>query len=260
MSTHATGDDSPGDGRRRRWQEHNVARRRAIVEAAIAVIESQAPGDDLQLQAVAERAGMSRTVIYRHFVDRADLDRAVQQQVCDDVGAAMLPALSLDGTPDEIVRRLVSSFVGWATEHQALYWFVERDPAGWGTSPLSRAVEQLAESIERVMEVVVGALDVTLGDDDLAALDPWVFGMVSAVFAAVRRWLERDVRSPGPEEFGAVLSQSIWVQVDGMARSRGINLPDLPVSALLRRLGSDDPDAVHQTLADGVANRNEDTA
>ena len=224
------------DGRRRRWQEHNQVRRQVIIDAAIAVLERQAPGEDVQVQAVADEANMSRTVIYRHFEDRSDLDRAVQRQICENVGNELLPALSYDGTPDQIIHRIVGSFVRWAEAHPTLYWFAERDLSGWGPSPLSQAVEQVAEGIEGIMTIVVAALGVELSEDDKAALDPWVFGMIGAVFAAVRRWLERDVRQPGIEACIDILSESIWLQINGMALARGLNLPDLPVADLLQAL------------------------
>lgn len=224
------------DGRRRRWQEHNQVRRQVIIDAAIAVLERQAPGEDVQVQAVADEASMSRTVIYRHFEDRSDLDRAVQRQICENVGNELLPALSYDGTPDQIIHRIVGSFIRWAEAHPTLYWFAERDLSGWGPSPLGQAVEQVAEGIEGIMAIVVAALGVELSGDDKAALDPWVFGMIGAVFAAVRRWLERDVRQPGIDACINILSESIWLQINGMALSRGLNLPDLPVSDLLQAL------------------------
>lgn len=231
-------DDSPEllDGRRTRWQEHNQVRRQVIIDAAVAVMERQAPGEEIQVQAVADEARMSRTVIYRHFEDRTDLDRAVQRQVCEDVGAALLPALSYDGTPDQIIHRIVGSFIRWAEAHPSLYWFAERDLAGWGPSPLGQAVQQVAEGIEGLMAIVVGAVGVELTDDDRAALDPWVFGMIGAVFAAVRRWLERDVRAPSIDVCISILSESIWLQINGLALSRGINLPDLPIVDLLQAL------------------------
>ncbi|HVK29433.1 MAG TPA: TetR/AcrR family transcriptional regulator [Nocardioides sp.] len=224
------------DGRRRRWQEHNQVRRQVIIDAAIAVLERQAPGEDFQVQDVADEAKMSRTVIYRHFSDRSDLDRAVQTEICETIGAQMLPALSYDGTPDQIIHRIVGSFIRWAEAHPSLYRFAERDLSQWGPSPLSHAVQQVAEGIEGIMTVVVAALGVELSEDDRAALDPWVFGMIGAVFAAVRRWLERDLRAPSTEATINILSESIWLQINGMALSRGLNLPDLPIADLLQML------------------------
>lgn len=239
MSVEASGDQVP-DGRRRRWQEHNQVRRQVIIDAAIAVLERQAPGDEFQVQDVADEASMSRTVIYRHFEDRADLDRAVQRQICETVGAALLPALSYDGTPDQIIHSIVGSFVRWSESHPALYWFAERDLSGWGPSPLGEAVEQVAEGIEGIMTVVVTALAAELSEDDRDGLDPWVFGLIGAVFAAVRRWLGRAERAPSTEAFIGILSDSIWMQINGMALTRGINLPDLPVAELLQALTPDD--------------------
>ncbi|GAA4824820.1 TetR/AcrR family transcriptional regulator [Nocardioides caeni] len=236
----ATEDEPELDGRRRRWQEHNQVRRQLIIDAALAVLMRQEPGEDIQVQAVADQAGMSRTVVYRHFEDRADLDRAVQRRICDELWEQLLPALAHDGTPDQVISRIIRALIDWAVAQPSLLWFVGRDVADWGPSPLSQAIEQVAEAIEGIMTVVVMALGVELSEDDLAALDPWVFGLIGAVFAAVRRWLERDTRAPAPEVFAAVLSESVWVQIDGIARTRGVSLPDLPIAEFFQMLRSDE--------------------
>jgi len=44
------------------------------------------------------------------------------------------------------------------------------------------------------------------------------------------------VRQPGIDACINILSESIWLQINGMALSRGLNLPDLPVSDLLQAL------------------------
>lgn len=225
------------DGRRLRWQEHNQLRRQLIIDAAIAVLERQAPGEEVQVQAVADQARMSRTVIYRHFEDRADLDRAVQRQVCEDIGTVLLGALSLEGTPEVIVRRIIGAFVEWTVEHPTLFWFADREVPGWGPSPFATAIEGIAGHIETIMDTVVQALGFELAPDDRAALDPWVFGMIGAVSSAIRRWLNRPAREPDVGAFKAMLAQTVWVQIDGMARLRGINLPDVSVDDLLGALG-----------------------
>ena len=231
-----TADSTPDvlDGRRRRWQEHNQTRRQVIIDAAVAVLERQAPGEEVQVQAVADQANMSRTVIYRHFEDRADLDRAVQRQICKDLGRELLPALSYDGRPEEIVHQIIEAFVGWASKHPTLYWFAERDLSDWGPNPFAEALELVAVQIEGIMETVVNNLGAELPPNDRAGLDPWVFGMIGAVSGALRRWLNREVREPDAETFIAILSETVWLQINGMATSRGIDLPDLPVARLLQ--------------------------
>jgi hypothetical protein len=96
-------------------------------------------------------------------------------------------------------------------------------------------------------------MGVELTDDDRAALDPWGVGMIGAVFAAVRRWLERPVREPGIEACIAILSESIWLQINGMALARGLNLPDLPVAELLQALNPADGGSGAESRSEGGA-------
>jgi AcrR family transcriptional regulator len=226
------------DGRRLRWQRHNEARREAVIEAAIKVLEAQAPGEEFQIQPVADEAGLARTVIYRYFDDRADLDRSVQRRICELLGAELFPALHYDGTPEEILRRVVDAFVRWSVAHPTLLWYVERDLSGWGPSPLTEAFEQIAVAIERLVNTVVVYSEVKLDDDDRSALDPWVFGLIGATFTAIRRWCSRPERKPDVDAFIEIISDSIWFQLDGMAAARGVHMPAGKVSDLIHGLGN----------------------
>ncbi|MEZ0580035.1 TetR/AcrR family transcriptional regulator [Nocardioides sp. MH1] len=221
-----------GDGRRLRWLAHNQARRRVIIDAAVRVLERAAPGDDVQVQLIAEEAGLARTVLYRHFHDRVDLDLAVQKRICKDLGAVLLPALSYDGEPVVIIRRIVDAFVRWATAHPTLFWFIELELPGPGPHPLAESIEQVGEQIETIMNSVVQYYGVELSADDRAGLDPWVFGLIGQVFSSVRRWSGLDV-APAAEHLVSMLAQSIWLQINGMAASRGIDVPDVPLIELL---------------------------
>jgi AcrR family transcriptional regulator len=224
------------DGRQVRWQQHNQQRRQAIVDAAVTVLESQPPGDEVQVQSVADQAGLSRTVIYRHFEDRADLDRAVQRAICEQIGTVLLSALAENGKPPEIVANVIGAFVRWTVEHPSLFWFADRDLADWGPSPIAEAMEQIAAGVEDIMSTVVVALGVELSANDIAGLEPWVFAMIGGIFAGVRRWLGRPIRNPSVDDFIAMMAEVIWLQINGMALSRGISLPDLPVADLLSPL------------------------
>jgi AcrR family transcriptional regulator len=221
------------DGRQLRWQQHNRERRQVILDAAVAVLERHPAGAEIHVQEIAEQAGLSRTVVYRHFQDRGDLDIAVQRDICARLGVALLPSMSFDGTPREIIHRIVGAFVHWAVDHPALLRFAERDLPGTPAKPMDEAIEQIAQQIEAIMTGVVSLLGAELTERDRDGLVPWVFGLIGGCFYAVRRWTSRERLAPSPDAFVQLLSDAMWFQIDGLASTRGIELPDLPVEELL---------------------------
>jgi AcrR family transcriptional regulator len=222
------------DGRQLRWDSHNQARRQHILDAAIAVLADAEPGAEVHVQQIADRAGLSRTVVYRHFADRADLDAAVQGRALELLRADLVPALSFEGTPVDIIRRIVSAYVGWASDHPSLHEFAQQDPPGPGIGQMETAIQQIAGQIEDLINVGVEVLHVQLSEDDVAALDPLVFGLVGGVFTSTRRWLGQPEQKPDRERFVELVTEAVWLQIAGMASARGVELdPDVPVEALL---------------------------
>ncbi len=222
------------DGRQLRWDKHNQVRRQTILDAAIAVLEETEPGEDIHVQQIAQRAGLSRTVVYRHFTDRADLDQGVQTAILEMLAGELLPEVTLAGTIDEIIQRIVGTYVHWTVTHPSLHRFAEHDvPGTSGSSALEVAVVQIAAQVEELISIGAEQLGAPLSDDDAAALDPLVFGLVGAVFGATRRWLTRVERKPDPEMFVRLVSDSVWHIIDGHARRLGIELdPHVSVEAL----------------------------
>src|SRR5262245_42654891 len=143
------------DGRQLRWRSHNQARRQHILDAALAVLADSEPGAEVHVQQIADRAGLSRTVVYRHFADRADLDAAVQGLALELLRAELVPALSFEGTPVEIIRRIVSAYVGWASENPSLHEFAQHDPPGRGVGQMERGIQLLAGRIEDLINTGV---------------------------------------------------------------------------------------------------------
>lgn len=222
------------DGRQARWDQHNLERRVTILTAAIAVIEEEEPGAEIHVQQIAERAGLSRTVVYRHFSDRADLDRAVQAEILEDLWNQLLPCVTLDGTIPQIVERIVSTYVSWAVAHPALHRIAEQDGSRDGSSPLQQGIERIAEQVAILIVTAVDALKLEVTDEERAAIDPLVFGLVGAVFGAVRRWMSKPERVPPAEVLVELTTQSVWHILRGHAQTLGVELlPDVPVEELL---------------------------
>ena len=80
-------EDPSRDRRNSRWDDHRRARRQEIVDAAIAAVGRHGPG--VGMEEIAAEAGTSKTVVYRHFGDRAELYLAV----CNRVASQLLPKL-----------------------------------------------------------------------------------------------------------------------------------------------------------------------
>lgn len=223
------------DGRQARWDKHNQARRQVILDAALAVVEAGEPGAEFHVQQIADRAGLSRTVVYRHFADRSDLERALQTEVLEGLTAHLLPGLTLDGTVREIIGRIVSSYVDWAVAHPALHRLAEQAQAGTA-GPLEEGINRIATVLVDLLETAIPLLGVELDEEEAAAIDPLAYGLVGAVFGAVRRWVGRTPRSPSAAALSTLLTHSVWHLIDGHARQLGLVLdPDVPVEELLAR-------------------------
>ena len=221
------------DGRKRRWQQHNADRRRAIIDAAIAVIQRAEPGAEIPVQQIANEAQVHRTVLYRYFDDRADLDVTIQREICNRAGVPLLAAVTLEGTPRQIVERIVGAYVGWAVENRPLMRFLERDIPGSTAKPLEEAINQIAEQIELIIGGFLAILEAEVADNDRDALTPYVFLLVGGAMAAVRNWTSRDELRPPADDFTALLADVTWLQVEGLAASRSIEVPDVSIEQLL---------------------------
>ena len=229
----ATSAERRTDGRQSRWERHNRDRRRHLIEAAIAEVESAPPGADVHVQQIAERAGVGRTVVYRHFDDRADLDRAVTTEIVDRLANTLVDAVTLEGTVPDIVRRVVGIYVQWATEHPPLHHLVIQG-GGSGGSPLEEGMGRIAGQVHELLVYAVEVLGLELSDDERAALDYLAFGLVGAVFGAVRRWADAGPQRPSAEVLIDLVADSVWFLISGHAAQLGLQLDrDQPVDDVL---------------------------
>lgn len=221
------------DGRKVRWTRHKQERRRHIIDAALAVTSAHPPGAEVHVQEIADQASLSRTVIYRHFDDRADLDRAVRIRIVDDLWESLAPAVTLDGTIRGVIERIISTYVGWAVEHPSLHYLAEQGD-NLESDPMRQGIERIAGRVAEILEAAITILGMEPSPVQRAALEPLVFGLVGAVQSAVRRWLAKPVREPDAEAFVAIVSDSVWFILQGHARLMGVDLdPDRSLNDLI---------------------------
>jgi AcrR family transcriptional regulator len=110
------------DGRSTRWDPHRRERRLQIITAAISAIEEFGP-DALTAQ-IAEKAGVPRTHVYRHFDGKPALDLAVSSHVAKQIGQQIRAGLATQGSARDIISASIDEHLSWIEAHPHLYRFL----------------------------------------------------------------------------------------------------------------------------------------
>ena len=195
---------------------HHGNLREALIEAAIDVARERGP-DGLALRDLARRVGVSHNAAYRHFADRADLQRAVSEHAADMLMQRIYPVLAIDAEPIEHVAAVIDAYLGMIEDEPQLYRFVVANPA----EPVPGA--EIAQDVRGQ----IGALLTTLFGERLRAegrdsggAEAWAHGIIGMVQTAGEWWLER--RTMSRDALTNYLSALIWGGIAGVA---GIDSP-----------------------------------
>lgn len=205
MVTDAMTNSQPGRARMPR-----SARRAALLAAArdtFAGVGYHAAS----MEDIAERAGVSKPIVYQHFPGKLDLYLALLDQAADELLGAV--RLALGSTTDNRLRvqgtvRAYLAFVAGEGLHRLLF---ESD---------LRSQPQVAERVERMMREAVGEIARTIGADtgvDAAEARLQSVGLAGMAEVAARWWLAQG-GPDGPVPFdraAELLSQLAWRGISG---------------------------------------------
>ena len=113
---HAPGSRDPGpagtrDRRDSRWDEHRRARRAQLVDAAVAAVGRHGAG--VGMDEIAAEAGTSKTVVYRHFADRAELHVAVCTRVASQLLPKLREAIESSPAPRQMVAAAIETYLAF---------------------------------------------------------------------------------------------------------------------------------------------------
>ncbi|MER7169919.1 TetR/AcrR family transcriptional regulator [Streptomyces mesophilus] len=222
-----TGGEPQIDGRSTRWDEHKAQRRVELVDAAVALIEEE--GTAFRVQRLAERVGLPRSVLYRHFKDRATLDELIRRRVVESFMRRMEPTLSFEGTVEESVQRVVGAHLDWVVEHPRLYAYMGVGEHAMGDGSL---VADAKSAIALMLADRFGDILRALGLRE-APIRSVAVGIVGFVDTAVNQWVHDPGREQSEEELRAMLCRSVWAVLDATLRDLGVELsPQQKVSEL----------------------------
>ncbi|GAA0479821.1 TetR/AcrR family transcriptional regulator [Streptomyces olivaceiscleroticus] len=213
-----TGGEPQIDGRSTRWDGHKAQRQMELVDAAVALIEEE--GAPFRVQRLAERVGLSRSVLYRHFKDRAGLDELIRRRVVQSFMRRMEPTLSFEGTIEESVQRVVGAHLDWVAEHPRLYAYMGVGEHAMGDGSL---VADTKTAIALMLSERFGDVLKALGVPD-APIRSVAVGIVGFVDTSVNQWVRDSQREVTEDELRAMLCRSVWAVLDATLRDLGVEL------------------------------------
>lgn len=204
-----------------RWDEHNSTRQAQILDAAVALIEENGPTAEVSIQQIAERAGLARSVVYRQFDNREDLDARVREYIMDHYVSEVESLLVLDPakTAEEMFHEVIRRVVSWAAAHPNLYQFAQNGPGrSSGETSLTIGRHRVAETLWQQFSSWTGMLAI-----DVEPYRPLAYGLVGLVEGIVTQYLSTPAGAdrPDQETIARMLTASAWHLFAGHAADLG---------------------------------------
>lgn len=193
---------SSTDGRDTRWAEHRTARRRQLVEDTLRAIRKH--GARVGMDEIAAQAGTSKTVIYRHFGDRAGLYACVVAEVHDFIHNGLEAALQLADPSDlgKLVHDLADAYLSLVERDPEIYRFVLSPPAGDAASRID-PYGGLPEIMGEHVRTAIAEHLISRGQDPACAAT-WGHGLVGFIRSATDSWVAGGQVEPRAQVMAAV--------------------------------------------------------
>jgi len=201
------------DGRKRRWHQHKVERRNELVDGTIDAIRRH--GRYLSMDEIAAEIGVSKTVLYRYFVDKNDLTTAVmmrftQTTLIPNMAAALTS--NLDGI--DLTREVIRVYVETVANEPEPYRFVMAN----SSASKSKVIADSERIIARMIAVMMRRRMQQAGMDT-GGVEPWAYLIVGGVQLATHSWMS-DPRMSA-EELIDYLTMLSWSALCGIVEVGG---------------------------------------
>ncbi|WP_446221266.1 TetR/AcrR family transcriptional regulator [Nocardia sp. IBHARD005] len=211
---------APSDGRTTRWDSHKAERRDLILDAAVDAINEFGPS--VGVAEIADRAGVPRSVVYRIFTDRDDLDEHVRGRIVTRLMAQLAPTLAPEGEVGAAITQAIETYVDWIVKFPRLHHFL-----GTGSPKRRITGSRVASGTKTAIAVQLAGLIAAVLRKQSAPTDlaeSMAFGMVGLVDGSVNRWLNNPNSPVKAAELAEFLSSSVWHLLESNTRRLGVGI------------------------------------
>nr|MDP9276791.1 TetR/AcrR family transcriptional regulator [Actinomycetota bacterium] len=127
-------------------------RREAILDAALE--EFSVNGfHETSLEGVADRAGISKALIYEHFRSKRDLHEALLGRYVHELLERTITAIATAAPPEERLRAGADAFLSFVEEHREPWRLMVRNPNDSGVeASVGRQQREIAHAIAALMQ------------------------------------------------------------------------------------------------------------
>lgn len=180
-------------------------------------------GPDALTGQIADRAGLARPNVYRHFASKDELDLAVARSAYRELRDEVLNRLDLSGSPLGVIRAPIAAQVVWAAQHPNLYRFLIS--RGYQRSSRQRQATQRDLAVE--MAEAGGRFFPHFADNRDAAAAV-VVGLGGLIDSSILGWLNRPTETR--KRLIERLTTHAWLIIDHHLQQSGVHLdPALPL-------------------------------
>ena len=201
------------DGRKRRWRRHKVERRNDLIDGTIVAIRRL--GRFVSMDEIAAEVGVSKTVLYRYFVDKNDLSTAVLMRFAQTTLIPnMAGALSSDLDGFDLTREIIRVYVETVANEPEPYRFVMAN-----SSPTkSKVIADSERIIARMLAMMLRRRMQEVGMDT-GGVEPWAYMIVGGVQLATHSWISNPRMSA--DDLIDYLTMLSWSSLCGIVEAGG---------------------------------------
>ena len=172
-------------------------------------------GRDISMDEVASEIGVSKTVLYRYFVDKNDLTTAVMMRFAQTTLIPNLAAaLSTDLDGFELTREIIRVYVETVAAEPEPYRFVMAN----SSASKNKVIADSEQIIARMLALVLRQRMQTVGMDT-RGVEPWAFMIVGGVQLATHSWMSHPRMST--EDLIGYLTMMCWSSLCGIVEAGG---------------------------------------